>query len=152
MLQTPKINGSASAELDANAQVTAAGRFWQLCLAIEMGVQPRLRPTPSEPTFLEKRRIAELIGAAARRAVRLMFGVVLRDVSSRPEMFSDTVAALANNMAFEIGDSLSSFPFEERVRILDGLTQRLAQGLQIGLREPDEPAEIEEPAELETVQ
>ena len=134
--QTPTIRTDAQ-ELEANGQVAAAGRFWQLLLAMEMGVQPRLRPTPTEPTFLEKRRIVELIGSAARRAVRLLFGVVLRDVGQRPEMFSDAVAALANNMAFEIGDNLSSFPFEERVRILEGLCQRMAEGLQIGLADPD---------------
>lgn len=141
MNQTLEINGKtarAVPDLDANAQVTAAGRFWQLCMAIEMTAQPSLRKPAAEPTFLEDRRIMRLIGHTGRRAVRLLFGVVLRDVSHRPAMFSQAVAALSNGTVQEIGEMLADFPFEERVRALEGLSAKLAQGMGVGLADAED--------------
>ena len=146
MTQTLEINGKVAHvvhDLDSNAQITAAARFWQLCMAIETGAQPSLRKPPHEPTFLEDRRIVRLVGHAARRAIRLIFGVVLRDVSHRPEMFSQAVAALTNGMVQEIGEMLADFPFEERVRALEGLSAMLAQSMGIGLADAPEDGSVQ---------
>lgn len=133
MNQASSPNGATIHDLESNSQISAAGRFWQLCMAMEMSAQPKLRPTPSAPTFLEDRRVLALVGCAAQRVVRLVFGVVLRDITRRPEVFSQAMAVLANSMAYEIGDNLSSFPLDERVRAFEGLSAKLAEGLQIGL-------------------
>lgn len=125
------LNGQI-AELEQNAQITAAGRFWQLCMAQEISADPTLRRKPGEPTWLEERKAVKLVAAAGRRVVRLMFGVVLRDVAGRPGMFTPAMAALANSMALEIGENLQAFPFEERLRILEGLTRQMALGLEVG--------------------
>lgn len=144
MTQTLQLNGKAAPpvsdypELDTNAQVTAAGRFWQVCMMIEMGQQPSLRKPPNEPTFLEDRRIMKLIGHTARRAVSLIFGVILRDVSRRPEVFSQAVGALSSGIVQEVGSALADFPFEERVRMLEGLCAVLAAGMGIGLADAPE--------------
>lgn len=106
-----------------NKGLTASSTFWQVCEKIESGEHPNT----------ERRILTGLIG---RRAVMLLFGVLLRDLTRRPGEFTPQVAALANGMVREVGESLQVFPFEERVRAFEGLTRQLAAGLQIGLAFP----------------
>lgn len=120
------LNGTALRHLGDqldNAQITASARYWQLCGAQEI----------SEHRGVDKRVLVGLIG---RRIVRLMFAVLVRELTRNPGAFTPHVAALANGMVREVGESLNAFPFEERVRALEGLTAQLAAGLGIGLKDP----------------
>lgn len=111
-----------------NKGLTASSAFWQVCENIERGEHPQV----------ERRLLTGLIG---RRAVTLLFGVLLRELTRQPGEFTPQVAALANGIVREVGESLRAFPFEERVRALEGLTRQLAAGLQIGLEMPGDAEE-----------
>ncbi|HEX5264428.1 MAG TPA: hypothetical protein VFW13_12925 [Phenylobacterium sp.] len=123
-----------------NAQINASARFWQVCESQELAEHPHLRP-PKRPLLVgvldsnERLRRATLIAMVGRRILRLMFGVLLRELSRHPEFFTQAVAALANGAVREVGEQLQPFPFEERVRAFNGLTAQLAAGLQIALAE-----------------
>lgn len=110
-----------------NAQVGATGRFWQLCEAQERGEHPSA----------DKR---VLVGLTGRRIVRLMFGVLLRDLTRTPAVFTLHLAALANGMVREVGECLQPLPFKERLNAFNGLVQQLADGLQLGIAEKAEAA------------
>jgi hypothetical protein len=105
-----------------NAQVGAAGRFWQLCEAQERGEHPTA-----------SKRV--LVGLVGRRVVKVMFGVLLRDLTRTPELFTSHIAALANGFVREVGESLQPFGFAERVSAFNGLVRELAAGLQVGVAE-----------------
>jgi hypothetical protein len=115
-----------------NSQITASARYWQLCEAMERGLHPSA----------DYRMMVGLVG---RRIVALQFSVLVREMTRRPGLFTEMVAMLANGMTREIGESLAAFPFEERVRALEGLTAQLAAGLGIGLKEEPAAALPEDP-------
>jgi hypothetical protein len=141
MINGHKTPQSLKEELEANAQVNAAARFWMLAQAQELAENPGLKTGLGSTTMADERRRIALINLVGRRVVRLMFGVLLREVSARPGVFTAAVAALANGMALEIGENLQAFSFDERLRALTGLTQQLAAGMQIGLAAADDEAE-----------
>lgn len=105
-----------------NAQIGATAKFWALCEAQERGEHP----SADYPT---------LIGLVGRRFTRLMFGVVLQELTRRPGMFTRVVAALANGVVREAAEALQVFPFAERVNAFNGLVAQMAGGLQIGVAE-----------------
>ncbi|MDB5448080.1 MAG: hypothetical protein JWQ97_3397 [Phenylobacterium sp.] len=145
MTKAPQDPQSLRHELEGNAQVNAAARFWTIIQAQELQENPHLRPNQASDFGDDRRKIA-LIGLVGRRVVRLIFGVLLREVTRRPGVFSQAVASLADGMVAEIGENLQAFPIEERIRAFTGLTQVLASGMQIGLAAPDEAeSEAEEP-------
>lgn len=125
MSQDPRELRDQAAGLN-NAQINATARFWWLCEAQEKGENQ------------DADRIL-LTGLVGRRIVRLMFGVLLKEVAREPGMFTPLVAALANGMVREVGESLQAFPFEERVRAFEGLSRELAAGLEIALAPAPKP-------------
>ncbi len=100
-----------------------AARLWEICRAIERGGNPSV----------DARVLTALVG---RRMVMMIYAVLLQDLIKKPGEFTAQVAALANGFAFELGEQLQCFPFEERVRAFEGLSAQLAAGLQIALVDP----------------
>lgn len=116
-----------------NAQIGATARFWSLCEAQERGEHPSAE-------------YGVLVGLVGRRFTRLMFGVVLQELTRRPGLFTRAVASLANGVVREVGEALQVFPFVERVNAFNGLARQLSEGLQIGFAEqvdlPKPPATV----------
>lgn len=116
-----------------NAQIGATARFWSLCEKQERGEHPSAE-------------YSVLVGLVGRRFTRLMFGVVLQELTRRPGLFTQAIAALANGIVREVGEALQAFPFAERVNAFNGLARQLSEGLQIGFAEqvdlPTPPAAV----------
>jgi hypothetical protein len=116
-----------------NAQIGATRGFWNLCQKQEAADNPGAG-----------KRV--LTAQTGRRFTKLMFAMLVQDLTRDPGRFSELVAALANGVVRETGECLATFPFEERVRAYEGLSRQLAEGLGIGLAEAAEP-ESDEGAE-----
>lgn len=106
-----------------NRQIGATRGFWNLCRAQEKAENPTAG----------KRVLTALTG---RRFTRLMFGVLLQDLTRAPGEFTEQVAALANGVVREVGECLAVFPFKERVAAFNGLADQLSAGLGIKVEPP----------------
>jgi hypothetical protein len=125
-MQTP-MNGQMLPMLGAEQEISATGpaaRLWAMCAAAERAEHPSV----------DGRILTGLIG---RRATRMIYLVLIRNLTRRPADFTPFVAALSNGIVREVGESLADFPFEERVRIYEGLTAQLAAGLGIGVTQAE---------------
>lgn len=85
--------------------------------------------------------MAGLVGASS---VAVMWAVLCRELSRRPEEFSRSMQSYAGGVVSEVGEVLSVMPFPQRVQAWQSLSALLAKALGISFKPPE--SEDEEPA------
>lgn len=85
--------------------------------------------------------MAGLVGGAS---VSVLWAVLARELTRRPEEFSKSMQAYAGAVVKEVGEILSVLPFQARVAAWQVLSCLLAEGLGIGFAAPVQEARDEQ--------
>lgn len=85
-----------------------------------------------------------MAGLAGSAAVQVLWSVLCRELSRRPQEFTPTIQSFAGAIVKEVGSILSVLPFEQRVEAWRSLSALLGQGLEIAFVNRGEDANAAE--------